>query len=61
MQKLVKIFNINVNYARLGLKRAIVFAEAVPGYEDILFDASVHIVTACFILYFISIIAEEYR
>ena len=32
-------FNINVNYARLGLKRAIVFAEAVPGYEDILFDA----------------------
>ena len=32
-------FHINVNHAFLGLKKAIVFAEAVPGYEDALFEA----------------------
>ena len=32
-------FNINVNHAFLGLKKAIVFAEAVPGYEDALLEA----------------------
>lgn len=32
-------FNINVHYTNLGLRRTVLFAEAVPGYENILFDA----------------------
>ncbi|MFP3985678.1 MAG: hypothetical protein ACLFU9_06935, partial [Candidatus Bathyarchaeia archaeon] len=32
-------FNINVQHTHLGLRKAIVFAEAVPGYENDLFDA----------------------
>lgn len=32
-------FNVSVNYANLGLRRAVVFAQAVPGYEDALYDA----------------------
>ena len=32
-------FNINVNLANLGLRETIVFAEAVPGYENVLFEA----------------------
>jgi DNA-binding Lrp family transcriptional regulator len=32
-------FHINVYHTNLGLKKALVFAEAVPGYEDVLFDA----------------------
>ena len=31
-------FNINIYHTNLGLKKAVVFAEAVPGYEDLLFD-----------------------
>jgi DNA-binding Lrp family transcriptional regulator len=32
-------FNINVNHANLGLRKAVVFAEAFPGYENALLDA----------------------
>jgi DNA-binding Lrp family transcriptional regulator len=32
-------FNINIYYPNLGLRKAVVFAEAVPGYENVLFDA----------------------
>jgi len=32
-------FNINVYHANLGLRKAVVFAEAVPGYENALLDA----------------------
>jgi DNA-binding Lrp family transcriptional regulator len=32
-------FNANVHHANLGLRRAVVFAEAVPGYENALLDA----------------------
>lgn len=31
-------FNINIYHTNIGLKKAVVFAEAIPGYEDILFD-----------------------
>jgi DNA-binding Lrp family transcriptional regulator len=31
-------FHLNVYHTNLGLKKAVVFAEAVPGYEDSLFD-----------------------
>lgn len=29
---------VNVYHTNLGLKKAVVFAEAIPGYEDLLFD-----------------------
>lgn len=32
-------FNINVYHTNLGLKKAVVFAESIPGYEDVLFQA----------------------
>jgi DNA-binding Lrp family transcriptional regulator len=32
-------FNVNVYHANLGLRKAVVFAEAVPGYENTLVDA----------------------
>jgi DNA-binding Lrp family transcriptional regulator len=32
-------FNANVHHAHLGLRKAVVFAEAVPGYENALLDA----------------------
>lgn len=32
-------FNVNVYHANLGLRKAVVFAEAVPGYENALLDA----------------------
>jgi len=32
-------FHVNVYHANLGLKKAVVFAQAVPGYEDLLFDS----------------------
>jgi len=32
-------FNIAIHHARLGLKKALVFTEAIPGYEDVLLDA----------------------
>jgi DNA-binding Lrp family transcriptional regulator len=32
-------FHINVYHTNLGLRKAVVFAEAVPGYENVLFDA----------------------
>jgi DNA-binding Lrp family transcriptional regulator len=32
-------FNVNVYHANLGLRSAVVFAEAVPGYENTLLDA----------------------
>jgi len=32
-------FNVNVYHANLGLRKAIVFAEAIPGYENALLDA----------------------
>jgi DNA-binding Lrp family transcriptional regulator len=31
-------FNVNVYHTNLGLRKAVVFAEAIPGYEDLLFD-----------------------
>lgn len=32
-------FNINVYHTNLGLRKAVVFAEAIPGYERVLFEA----------------------
>lgn len=32
-------FHLNINHAYLGLKKAVVFAQAIPGYEDVLFDS----------------------
>jgi DNA-binding Lrp family transcriptional regulator len=32
-------FHVNVYHANLGLRKAVVFAEAVPGYENALLDA----------------------
>jgi len=32
-------FGINVYHTYLGLKKAVVFAEAIPGYEDLLFKS----------------------
>jgi DNA-binding Lrp family transcriptional regulator len=32
-------FNINVYHTNLGLKKAVVFAESLPGYEEVLFNA----------------------
>jgi DNA-binding Lrp family transcriptional regulator len=32
-------FHANVYHANLGLRKAVVFAEAVPGYENVLLDA----------------------
>jgi len=32
-------FNINVHHTNLGLRKAVLFAESVPGYENTLFDA----------------------
>jgi len=32
-------FNVNVYHANLGLRKTVVFAEAVPGYENALLDA----------------------
>jgi DNA-binding Lrp family transcriptional regulator len=32
-------FHVNIRYANLGLRKTIVFAEAVPGYENALLDA----------------------
>lgn len=31
-------FNLNIYHTNIGLKKAVVFAEAVPGYEDLLLD-----------------------
>jgi DNA-binding Lrp family transcriptional regulator len=31
-------FNINIYHTNIGLRKAVVFAEAIPGYEDLLFD-----------------------
>jgi DNA-binding Lrp family transcriptional regulator len=31
-------FRLNIYHTYLGLKKALVFAQAVPGYEDLLFD-----------------------
>lgn len=31
-------FNINIYHTNLGLKKAVVFADAVPGYEDLVFE-----------------------
>lgn len=31
--------HVNVYHTNLGLKKAVVFAEAIPGYEDLLFEA----------------------
>jgi len=31
-------FHLNIYHTYLGLKKAIVFAQAIPGYEDLLFD-----------------------
>jgi len=32
-------FHLNIYHAYLGLKKAVVFAQTVPGYEDVLFDS----------------------
>lgn len=32
-------FNANLYHTNLGLKKAVVFAEAIPGYEDLLFNS----------------------
>jgi len=31
-------FHLNIYHTYLGLKKAVVFAQAIPGYEDLLFD-----------------------
>lgn len=31
--------NVNIYHTNLGLKKAVVFAEAIPGYEDLLFES----------------------
>jgi DNA-binding Lrp family transcriptional regulator len=31
-------FNINIYHTNLGLKKAVVFADAVPGYEELVFE-----------------------
>lgn len=31
-------FNANIYHTKLGLKKAVVFAESIPGYEDLLFN-----------------------
>jgi len=32
-------FNINIYHTNLGLKKAVILAEAIPGYEQLLFDS----------------------
>ena len=32
-------FYVNIYHTNIGLKKALVFAEAVPGFEDLLFDS----------------------
>ena len=32
-------FGINIYHTYLGLKKAVVFAETIPGYEDLLFKS----------------------